>query len=98
MVIVNGISLTKDYMSTYHKEVVGTYTFGMPCEHIYTDDTDETCDACGYKRHVEKKEEANVDASPATGDDFNSVFVFMIMSMCGIALLYINPKRKENKI
>ena len=98
VVIVNGISLTKDYMSTYHKEVVGTYTFGMPCEHIYTDDTDETCDACGYKRHVEKKEEANVDASPATGDDFNSVFVFMIMSMCGIALLYINPKRKENKI
>ncbi len=90
VVIINGISLTGDYMSVHHKELVGTYTFGMPCEHVYTDDTDETCDVCGYKREVVKN-----DASPATGDGFNPAFVFMLMSVCGVVLILTNRKREK---
>ena len=51
-------------------------------EHVYTDDKDDTCNTCGYKREV------GTDLVPDTGDTFASVAALVMMvSLTGALIL-----------
>ena len=66
VVVVNGIVLPKEPFSPSLKTLDVDYFFHMTCQHLYDNEADNTCNACGYQRYKDtgSKEEGENGVVP----------------------------------
>ena len=100
VVVVNGVALAFDDYKENHsgKTSYINYFFNTECSHIYTDDADDTCNACGYKRNMANNDENSSEGIPPTGDSFNVQLMLMVVVMAaGVVVSARAKNRKGNE-
>ncbi len=85
VVVVNNTALSDEYFSSGSFNLNIDYLFSAKCKHIYTDNNDDTCDACGEKRQLK---------SPATADNAYAL-MFTVIALGALAII-AHKKIKTN--